>query len=174
MAYYYFDFGDADKRTLDSFFRSLIIQLTINLPNIPQDLVNLHTYSRDKKQEPSTKSLKGALHALLMNSVAEVIVVVDALDECSNPEELVQFIGEMRSWKPVNLRLLVVSRQHFDGASELEELGPIQVSIQDELANNDISNFVEDVLNKDVKMRYWPVKVKNDIKSALVSKASGM
>jgi len=173
MAYYYFDFGDADKRTLDSFVRSLIIQLTINLPKIPQDLLNLHRDSQDNKQEPSIESLKGALHALLMNS-AELIVVVDALEECSNPVELVQFIGEMRSWKTVDLRILVMSRKHFDGADELEELRPIQVSIQDELANNDILIFVDDVLNKDLKIRHWPTKVKDDIKSALVSKAGGM
>jgi len=173
MAYYYFDFGDADKRTLDSFIRSLIVQLTTNLPKIPQDLSNLHTRSQEKNQEPSTESLKGALRAILVNS-SKATVVVDALDECSNPEELVQFIGEMRSWNTGHLLLLIVSRQHFEGADELQEFRPIHVSIQDEVANNDIFKFVKETLDKDPKLKYWPPKVKNEIESALISKASGM
>jgi hypothetical protein len=173
MAYYYFDFSEADKRTLDSFVRSLIIQLTVNLPEIPQDLSNLYTRSRDNKQDPSTESLKGTLRAILTKS-SKTIVVVDALDECSKPEELVQFIGEMRSWEIADLRLLVVSRQHFEGTDALEELQPVHVSIQDEVANNDILTFVQEILNKDLKLRHWPLKVKNEIETALVSKSSGM
>jgi hypothetical protein len=174
MAYYYFDFSEADKRTLDSFVRSLIIQLTVNLPEIPQDLSNLYTScSQGSKQEPSTESLKRVLRAILMKS-AKAIAVVDALDECSEPEQLVQFIGEMRSWETADLRLLVVSRQHFEGTDALEELQPVHVSIQDEVANNDILTFVQEILNKDVKLRRWPLKVKNEIETALVSKSSGM
>jgi hypothetical protein len=72
------------------------------------------------------------------------------------------------------LRLLVVSRQHFEGTDALEELQPVHVSIQDEVANNDILTFVQEILNKDVKLRRWPLKVKNEIETALVSKSSGM
>jgi hypothetical protein len=173
MAYYYFDFSEADTRTLDSFVRSLIIQLTVNLPEIPQDLSNLYIRSRGNKQEPSTEILKGVLRAIFMRST-KAIVVVDALDECSEPEQLVQFIGEMRSWETTGLRLLVVSRQHFEGTDALEELQPAHVSIQDEVANNDILTFVQEMLNKDVKLKHWPLKVKNEIETALVSKSSGM
>jgi hypothetical protein len=173
IAYYYFDFGEVDKRTLDSFVRSLIIQLTVNLPEIPQDLSHLYTCSRDNKQEPSTESLKKVVQAILTKSV-KTIVAVDALDECSTPEELVQFIGEMRSWEAADLRLLVVSRQHFEGADALEELQPVHVSILHEVANNDISMFVQEILKKDLKLRRWPLKVKNEIETALVSKSSGM
>jgi hypothetical protein len=105
---------------------------------------------------------------------AKAIIVVDALDECSQPEELVKFIGEMRSWETTDLRLLVVSRQHFEGTDALQELQPVQVSIQDEDANNDILTFVREILNKDIKLRYWPFKVKQEIETALVSKSGGM
>jgi hypothetical protein len=173
MAYYYFDFGEADTRTLDSFVRSLIIQLTVNLPKIPEDLWNLYLSSPDNKQELSIEILKGILHTILIKS-AKAIVVVDALDECSEPEELVQFIGEMRSWETADLRLLVVSRQHFEGTDALEELRPVHISIQHEVANTDIKTFVQEILNKDVKLKRWPLKVKNEIEKALVSKSSGM
>lgn len=173
VAYYYFDFSEADNRTLDSFIRVLIIQFTVNLPEISQDLSNLYTYSRYKKQEPPTESLKKVLRATLMKS-AKAIIAVDALDECSTPEELAQFVREMRDWKTTDLRLLLVSRQHFEGVNDLEELRPVRVSIQDEVANDDILTFVEEMLDKDVKLRHWPLKVKSEIKTALVSKSSGM
>lgn len=173
MAYYYFDFSEAEKRTLDSFIRSLIMQLTVNLSEIPQDLSNLYTYSRSNKQEPSTESLKGALRAVLMKGV-KAIITVDALDECSEPEELVQFIGEMRSWETADFRLLVVSRRHFEGSDALEDLEPVHVSIQAEAANNDILRFVQEILNKDLKLKRWPPQVKNEIETALVSKSNGM
>lgn len=95
--------------------------------------------------------------------ITRAIVVVDALDECSESEELVQFIGEMRSWESINLRLLVTSRQHFEGKDEFEELQPVHVSIQDETANNDILKFMQEILNEDIKLRRWPLKVKQDI-----------
>ena len=173
MAYYYFDFSEAEKGTLDLFIRSLIIQLIVNLSDIPRDLSNLYTRSQDNKQEPSTESLKGVLRAILIRS-ARAIVAVDALDECSEPEELVKFIGEMRSWETGDLRLLVVSRHHFEGTDGLEELQPVHVSIQDEAANSDILRFVQEILNRDLKLRHWPLKVKNEIETALVSKANGM
>ena len=173
MAYYYFDFSEADILTLDSFVRSLIVQLSVNLPETPPDLSSLYTRSQENNQEPSTESLKGVLRAILLKS-AKAIVAVDALDECSDPEELVQFIGEMRSWEAADLRILVVSRQHFEGTDALEELQPVHVSIQDEIANNDIMTFVQEILNKDLKLRNWPPKVKDEIETALVSKSSGM
>jgi len=173
MAYYSFDFSEADKRTLDSFVRSLIIQLTASPLEIPQDLSNLYICSQGNKQEPSTEILKRVLRTILMKS-AKAIVVVDALDECSEPEQLVQFIGEMRSWETADLRLLVVSRQHFEGTDALEELQPVHISIQDEVANNDILTYVQEILNKDVKLSHWPLNVKNEIETALVSKSSGM
>jgi hypothetical protein len=105
---------------------------------------------------------------------AKTIIAVDALDECSEPEELVQFIGEMRYWETADLRLLVVSRQHFEGADALEELQPLHVSIQDEVANNDILTFVQEILKNDIKLRHWPLEVKKEIKTVLVSKSSGI
>jgi len=108
MAYYYFDFSEADKRTLGSFVRSLLIQLTVNLPGIPQELFNLYIRSREMNQEPSTESLREVLRGILIRS-AKAIIVVDALDECSEPEELVEFIGEMKSWRTANFA--ITSRQ---------------------------------------------------------------
>jgi hypothetical protein len=173
MAYYYFDFSEADNQTLDSFIRSLIGQLSFNFPEMPQYLSDLYRYCRDKKLEPSTESLKRVLHAILLD-IAKALVVVDALDECSNPEELVQFIGEIRSWEIADLRLLVISRKHFEGANLLEDLRPVNVSIQDELANDDISTFVRETLSNDSKLKSWPPKVKNEIETLLLSKSSGM
>lgn len=173
MAYYYFDFSEADKLTLDSFIRSIIVQLTANLPEIPQDLSSLHASCKESKQEPPIESLKQVLRNILMRS-SKTIIVIDALDECSQSEELVQFIGEMISWGGSKLRLLVVSRQHFEGADALEELRPSYVSIQDEVANNDILTFVQEILSKDVKLRNWPPQVKKEIQTALVSKSNGM
>jgi hypothetical protein len=72
------------------------------------------------------------------------------------------------------LRLLVVSRQHFEGTDALEELQPVHISIQDEVANNDILTYVQEILNKDVKLSHWPLNVKNEIETALVSKSNGM
>jgi len=173
MAYYYFDFGEADKRTLDSFIRSLLVQLAANLPEIPQDMFSLYASCRDNKQEPSTDRLKEVLRSILINS-SKATIAIDALDECSHPEELVQFIGEVSSWGAANLRLLVVSRQHFEGADALEDLRPSYVSIQDEVSNNDIFTFVQEILSKDIKLKNWPPKVKKEIETALVSKSNGM
>lgn len=173
MAYYYFDFGEAENRTLDSFMKSLIVQLTAKLPETPKDLYKLYTSSRTSKQDPSTEDLTRVLRTII-TKCANPFIVVDALDECSNSEELVQFIEDMRAWRTADVRLLVVSRKHFEGSDALEDLQPDHISIQDEAANNDILTFVRELLKKDLKLRHWPPKVKEEIETALVSKSSGM
>lgn len=56
MAYYYFNFHEVEKRTLDSFVRYLIIQLNANLSETPRELSELYKYSRANKQEPSPEA----------------------------------------------------------------------------------------------------------------------
>jgi hypothetical protein len=75
-----------------------------------------------------------------------------------------------------NRRLAITSRKSTT-LRRYRYLGGIAtcpVSIQDEAANNDILTLVQEILNKDVKLRHWPPKVKNEIETALVSKSSGM
>lgn len=173
MAYYYFDFGEVDNRIIDSCIRSLIVQLIVKLPEVPHNLATAYARSRDNKQEPSTEVLKDVLRGIIL-AITKVVVVIDALDECSAPEELVQFIEDLRSWNDTAIQLLVVSRRHFDGTDALEELRPVHVSIQDESANNDILKFVQEILGRDPKLKRWPPKVKREIEKALIFQSSGM
>lgn len=173
MAYYYFDFSEADNRTIDAFIRSLIVQLTTNISQLPPKILNYHTTSGFKQQELCTENLKQILQDTLHQSV-EAIVVVDALDECSQPEELVQLFEEIRSWETTKLKTIVISREQFEGADVLEELRPVHISMRGNIANNDISMFVEGILSRDIKLRKWPLEVKEQIRSTLISKAHGM
>lgn len=173
FAYYYFDFGEGSNRSLDSLLRSLIVQLAANLTELPKALSDLHTYTQYKKQEPSTESLKQALKVILQYSTT-TILAIDALDESTESDVVVEFIGELRSWKACDLSILLVSRPHFDGVDELKEFEPAMVSIYDDLANNDILMFVEQSLQKDPVLKHWPPKIKKDIKNILMKKSLGM
>lgn len=173
MAYYYFDFSETGMRTLDAFLRSVIVQLTATISQFPYSLLDYYTFDGFRKQDLSTESLKEILQDSLRQSL-EAIIVVDALDECSQPEELVQLIEEIRSWRITKLKIIVVSREQFEGADILADLQPVHVPMRGDIANNDISMFVEGILGRDVKLRKWPLHVKEQIKSTLISKARGM
>jgi hypothetical protein len=172
-AYYYFDFNESEKRTFESFIRSLTTQLLARFSDIPKDLLELYSQSRGGKQGPLADGLRQVLQGILRDS-GEVFLVIDALDECLQCEELLQFIDEIKSWELPNVRLIVASRQHFESESLMNDLNPVRVSIQDEIANDDILAFIQARLEKEPKLKFWPPELKAEIEELLLEKACGM
>ncbi len=100
--------------------------------------------------------------------------MVDALDECTEWPELLQFIGELHHWGINSLHLLVTSRKEKEITDALDPLEPVQLSLQNHLLDPDIRLHVRRTIASDSKCKKWPCDIRTEVETTLVEKAKGM
>lgn len=97
---------------------------------------------------------------------------MDALDECTDIEELLELIQEMNEWRTV--QILATSRKEKDIEDVLKSLATCQICIQDAQVDNDIQLYIHHRLLNDPKLKKWPPKVQKEIEASLKDGAHGM
>ena len=101
-------------------------------------------------------------------------ILLDALDECTDREDLLEFIEALMKWNVHDLHVLATSRKENDIAMSLEPLVTCQLCIQSALVDADICVHVRERLSHDPKLKKWPVDVQKEIEAALTKGAKGM
>ena len=112
-----------------------------------------------------------------MEGFDEVFIILDALDECREREDLITDIEGMAAWDTPKLRLLVTSRRERDIEESLSLLldDENKICIQSYLARDDIRAYVQGRIQTDRKLKRWQKQeVRNEIQDVLVMKAGGM
>jgi hypothetical protein len=85
LLYFYFDFQNRDKQSLEGAIKSLMSQLYSKQEKARQPLDSLYSSYNDGHRQPNTESLCSTFLAMLQQ-VEETWIVLDALDECSEQE----------------------------------------------------------------------------------------
>ena len=177
VAFFYFDFNDADKQKSESMIRSLITQLSEQRLDRSQELDDLYSACYDGKRQPDTDSLMKVLEKSA-EEMDRTYIILDALDECSDTRELLNRIEEIQKWEHIQLHVLLTSRRHSDieEAVELFTEPEQRISIQNAPVNADISTYVHARLQKDSRLKRWRTspQVREEIKATLIEKADGM
>ncbi|RDW83018.1 hypothetical protein BP5796_04509 [Coleophoma crateriformis] len=172
LLYFYFDFNDIEKRDLKSFLNSLLLQLYEGSSEANAVLQQLYQ-NFNKSQAASTGELAKALHQSL-DMLSSVYIVVDALDESSELDEVLGLFQEMRDWRASGLHILVTSRQLSTIQDSLGDLVSDQMNIQDSQTNHDIRLFIDERLAHDRSLAKWPQDIRKQIRQKLVNEAKGM
>lgn len=114
----------------------------------------------------------------MMASLQDTYIILDALDECAERDELLNDLEKFVSWEDANLRILATSRREQDIEEGLKPLSDMRhrINIQSTLVNADISTYVHDRLQVDRKLKRWHKypKVQLEIENTLMEKAHGM
>jgi hypothetical protein len=142
-------------------------------PILPDEISTLHQENAFQKPPSDIPSLKRILTSILI-AKGEVYIVVDALDECIEREELLLVLSEMADMKPQNLHILVTSRQERDILEGLETVVTGAISLEGSKIDKDIAVHVHSQVVQHPKLKKWPDSVKSDIEETLVAKAQGM
>ena len=100
--------------------------------------------------------------------------MVDALDECIQPDELVKFIDKLASWKTAPLSLLATSRQDKPIEETMNVLGATQVILDSSTVGTDVQIYVKETVTKDPYFKRWPRELQLEIQSDLINGANGM
>ncbi|KAJ7608295.1 hypothetical protein DFH06DRAFT_1017878, partial [Mycena polygramma] len=169
IAYFYFDFRDETKQLRETMLRSIIIQLSEQSPT-PYSALDQHFKSCQGGKFPTYGDLLAMLDTILAQFTGTYIVL-DALDECSEPDALVEFIATLRRWaKPVHL--LVVSQprtQFLDNAAAFK--GASVVVLEPHATHADILQYVNSELRLN---KFKHLKKAKDAASKIVDKSNGM
>ena len=140
-------------------------------------LQNLYSSCLNGGRQPTCEVLSETLRQM-MASLEDTYIVIDALDECAERDELLTDLEEIASWEDANLHVLATSRREKDIEDALTPLSNARnrISIQSALVNADIRTYIHDRLQTDRKLKRWQKhpKVQLEIEDTLMRKADGM
>ena len=173
LAFFYFDFNDPAKQSVRVLISSLLAQLGYIQPNSMQKIEML--YDQYSQQQPTFASLQLTLRAVLAE-LSNVTIVLDALDECNERENLADFMTKMHQWDLRHIHILFTSRRLPEFEDKLKPISTGSIDIQSALVDNDIRLVISSRLNSDDRLRKWcaDLNLRQEIEVTLVKGAEGM
>jgi hypothetical protein len=185
MAYFYFDFRDANKQGLRDLICSLLTQLPAHSAPRCDILSNLYSAHVEGKSQASDSDLAMCLKAMLtLPNQDPTYLIIDALDESPNTpgipsprERVLQLVKELAEIRAPNLRICVTSRPEIDIRKVLEPLTSRRVSLHDQSGQKeDIADYVKSVVysKSEQIMGRWRTEDKELVIKTLSERANGM
>ena len=185
MAYFYFDFRNANKQGLRDLLTSLLIQISASSGPCCDILSDFYSAHDKGKNQPSDSSLVEKLKKMVtLPDQPPIYLIIDALDESPNttgissPREMVlQLVKELVDLSLPNLHICVTSRPEIDIRNVLEPLTSHRVSLHDQSGQKeDIEDFVRSVVYSDSQqiMKRWRTDDKELVIRTLSERADGM
>ena len=185
MAYFYFDFRNANKQGLRDIVPSFLTQLSTHSNprcDILSDLYMAH--DRGKKQPSDSSLIKCLKDMLTLPDQLPTYLIMDALDESPNSsgiqsprEGILQLVKGLVDLRCPNLRICVTSRPETDIKDVLEPLTPLRVSLHDQSEQKkDIADYVRSIVysTSEQIIRRWKDEDKDLVIKTLFERADGM
>ncbi|KAJ7080225.1 ankyrin repeat-containing domain protein [Mycena epipterygia] len=169
VAYFYFDFREANKQSTEIMLRSIIFQLSAQSPH-PYSALDQQYQALKGQMLPTYQNLLDVLDKLLLE-LRCTYIVLDALDECNDDDLLVPFILKLRGWTNSPLHLLFTSqpRQRFT-----EGLGAVTVVFLElQTTESDITLFVSHELRSKRYLQHVAHRAE-EITTKVVERSNGM
>jgi hypothetical protein len=185
MAYFYFDFRDANKQDLRDLVFSLLTQLSARSGPRCDILSVLYSVHDQGKKQPSDSILAKCLKEMLtLPDQPPTYLIIDALDESPNApgipsprERVLQLLEDLVNLSLPNLHICVTSRPEIDIRNVLQPLTERRVSLHDQTGQKkDIADYIRSVVysNSEQIMRRWRTEDKELVIETLSERADGM
>jgi Cdc6-like AAA superfamily ATPase len=174
LLYFYFNFNDSKKQSLDNMLRSLIFQLYHIRQKSRSDLEKLYFSCKDGQEQPRHSQLLGTLYTMLQDT-STTYIILDALDECITRKELQSWLETPQTQ---GLQLFLTSRKEQDIESSISSWLPAEsiIPLRQGPIDNDICAFIHSKIAEDKELQRWQdaPDVCKEIESKLTEKAGGM
>ena len=183
IAYFYFDFRDADKQKLSNLLPSLLTQLSARSDPCCDILSQLYSSHDRGVRKPNDRAMIECLKEMLsLEAHGPTYIIMDALDECpttstipSPREEVLDFVEEIVGLHLPNVHICATSRPEHDIQDVLKHLTLQAVSLHDETGQQqDISSYVASFIRSDRNVRRWREADRDLVIKTLSEKADGM
>ncbi|RYP16581.1 hypothetical protein DL765_005042 [Monosporascus sp. GIB2] len=176
MIYFFCDHRDSNKRTLQQFFAAASMQLLCRYPDFIDEATSLFRHSGNDMKRTVTLQTYLNLFTTWIQKFSTFSVVIDALDECSEPSEFVKGLEYLVSLETVVVRILVTGRNDYSLQRLLGVLTTHYISLERNVGG-DIKAFVTDEVNSRIQARRLKVRshtLKDLIIDALSRGAQGI
>lgn len=173
LAYFYFDFNNIQQQAMESVIRSLIAQLCLQCSTIPTGVTKLYDSRFDGRVAIDESAFLLALRSILF-LFDNVYIVLDALDECINLDEVVALLQTLRGYEIPQLHLLASSRQLAVIEKSLAPFATVNICLNNIEYNTDIQDYLTDRINHDKKFFSWPPAIRHQVINTLVKGEAGM
>lgn len=100
----------------------------------------------------------------------EVHIFIDALDECTNVEEVLELVKLIHGWNIHSCHWLVTSRKEIPIVNSLRSVIPAEVDLSCMAVDNDISAYIDHMLCSATELKTWNNRAKELIKVTLEEK----
>jgi hypothetical protein len=185
LAFFFFDFRDAGKQDVYALLSSFLVQLSDQSDSYCDKLLALYSSQRrgSESPKPGYDALMQCFKEMLaLAGQVPIYLVIDALDECPDnygipsPRgkvlELVECLVELHL---PNLRLFATSRPESDIRAVLDPLTCTSLCLHDqEGQKKDIVEYINHVIDSDVKIKRWREEDRSEVIRILSDKAGGM
>jgi hypothetical protein len=176
-AYFFFDGRDSQTglQRHEQLVRSLIWQYSEQAQRMPEAIEALYDRCGSGVRQPTVESLQSTL-LLVLRQFHHAYLIVDALDECTNRRELLDWIKEIMLWNVGILHVFATSREDVDIKIGLMKLGPLSIRLGGDAVNADIATYLDWMLRPDPERKTWRdhADTCNDVKTSLTKGAQGM
>ncbi|KAJ5692584.1 hypothetical protein N7462_002007 [Penicillium macrosclerotiorum] len=172
--YYYFDFKYPKRQTLDGLVKSALAQFCQQSTNIPSEVVELYEERGRKGQDPSPEKIKETLILLLKQHSGRTYIILDALDESREQENILDLISKIQDGQGWSVNALISSRKEQQIEASLSFLATQKISLHGPNVHDDIQKLVHRVLLNDPVLAKRPISMKKEIEQALTAGANGM
>ncbi|KAH7323578.1 hypothetical protein BKA65DRAFT_71178 [Rhexocercosporidium sp. MPI-PUGE-AT-0058] len=175
VAYFYCDFRTPEARDALNLLGSIISQICLSLGSFPAELEDAFdskkTTASSYSKQSGLETLFNILHSL--TSTYQVIIVVDALDECEGSFDILRILKRLVH-TAIDLKILFSSRDEVDIREQMTEYPRLRLEDVSTHLALDIDRYVDFRLTYDSNFRWLKPSFKQDIQKTLSSKAKGM
>jgi hypothetical protein len=173
IAYFYFDFRNPRKLHLIDLLKSLVSQLSNRSTDALHILQTLYSKHQDGCTQPSSDAIADALQDIFTFG-KQTHIIVDALDECIEREELLLWLEKVTASALPNVRVFCTSRREQDLEESLESRATTIVDFEKNLVDNDVQMYLRSQLRSDKRLSRWQPEVQKEIEDNLMAGAHGM
>ena len=174
ISYFYFDYKDISKRDSRKAIETLIVSMSYQSPAALDYVEDISKKYREFNSQCTFQTLCSILKKCLEFQQRNFIIL-DALDECNDREELLHFLVELSKSESSRLNLLMSSRREADIQRQLDHLP--QITLAEASNAHDIDLYIQSRLQEMVngkKLKLRDPNLQEEIFQCLTSRANGM
>ena len=135
--------------------------------------MNLYAHCGNGHQEPTLNDLQNTLHSIL-DGFSSTFIILDALDECTEREKILNWVQTFILQKDTNLglHLMVTSRPEHEIEDKFKSYH--YLDLVEESTNHDLVAYLNYKLQNDSALQKWDSETQEQIKLRLMEQADGM
>ncbi|VUC34389.1 unnamed protein product [Clonostachys rosea] len=174
VVYFYFDFADTNKQTLESLLEAIVYQLLSKNPEPSELVMELHTSLKSRGR--NSANIEELLDVCFAEAAGggRTFLIIDALDESQMGERKNFFQKCLRKLLANNFSVLVASRKESDIENLFEDFSPQAINLEAAEVDEDVRKHVNSVIHSDSTLSAMPQLIQQEICEGIVAGAGGM